>query len=89
MCESINEQPPTKKCARNPPRGAPRELRGSPVSEKQPFGHKIHIIGDRKLKLSMQVVEGLLNSMSERFYTLGSLGPPGAHPMGTKTTPTL
>ena len=24
MCESINEQPPTKICARNPPGGAPR-----------------------------------------------------------------
>ena len=83
MCESINEQHATKICARNPPRGAPRGLKGSPVSEKQPLGHEIHIIGDRKLKLGMQVVERLLNCMQERFHTLGSQGPPGAPPKGT------
>ena len=89
MCESINEQHATKICAWNPPRETPRGLKGSPVSGKQPLGLKIHIIGDRKLKLGMQVVERLLNCMPERFHTLGSLGPPGAHPTGTKTTPRL
>ena len=80
MFVSINEQHATKIWARNPPRGAPRGLKGSPVSEKQPLGHEIHIIGDRKLKLGMQVVERLLNCMPERFHTLGSLGPPRGTP---------
>ncbi len=80
MCESINKRPPTKICARNPPRGAPKVLKGSPVSEKQPLGHKIHIIGDRKLKLGMQAVKRLLNCMLERFYTLGPLGAPRGIP---------
>ena len=80
MCESINEQPPTKICARNPPRGAPRVLKGSPVSEKQPLGYKIHIIGDRNLKLGIQAVERLLNCMPEIFHTLEPLGAPRGTP---------
>jgi len=37
-----------------PPKYVPgTPLKGSPVSEKQPLGLKIYIIGNRKLKLGM------------------------------------
>ena len=75
MCESINEQPPTKICAWNPPGGAPIALKGSPASKKPPLSHKIHIFRERKLKFGMQAVERLIKCMPERFHTIGALGP--------------
>ena len=76
MRESINEQHATKICARNPPRGAPRVLKGSPAFAKPPLGYKIVIFGARRLKFGLQAVKKKrMICMLERFHPLGALGP--------------
>ncbi len=87
MCESINEQPPTKICARNPTGGAPRDLKGCPVSEKSSVGHKIHIFADMSMKFGMQAVERPIKCVPERFHTLGALGPYRGQPLGVPKSP--
>ena len=76
MFVSMNEQPSTKICARNPPRGAPRVLKGSPAFAKPPLGYKIGIFGARRLKFGLQAVKKKrMICMLERFHPLGALGP--------------
>ena len=75
----MNNLPP-KYVPGTPLEAPPRDLEGSPASEKPFLSHKIHNFGERKLKFGMQVVERLINCMLERFHTLGALGPSRGSP---------